>query len=100
MSTASTRAATSTPDRPRTAASTSSWEKAEALRLQPEERRHGPDLRQLLGLGYYGLASCGFCKEGEALDFIHDGRVELDGELPLNAFGGSLGTNVSSLTSR
>jgi acetyl-CoA acetyltransferase len=40
----------------------------------------------------YGLESYGFCKEGEALDFIQDGRMELDGALPLNTFGGSLGT--------
>ena len=40
----------------------------------------------------YGLESYGFCKEGEALDFIQDGRIELDGELPMNTFGGSLGT--------
>ena len=40
----------------------------------------------------YGLESYGFCQEGEALDFIQDGRMELDGELPLNTFGGSLGT--------
>jgi hypothetical protein len=26
----------------------------------------------------HGLESCGFCKEGEALDFIQDGRIELD----------------------
>src|SRR5262245_52107594 len=40
----------------------------------------------------YGLESYGFCKEGEALDFIQDGRIELGGELPLNTFGGSLST--------
>jgi hypothetical protein len=48
----------------------------------------------------YGLGSHGFCKVGEALDFIQDGHIELDGELrstPLAAasapdFGGSLGT--------
>lgn len=38
----------------------------------------------------YGLESYGFCKQGEALDFIQDGRIELDGELPLNTFGGSI----------
>jgi acetyl-CoA acetyltransferase len=40
----------------------------------------------------YGLESYGFCQEGEALDFIQDGRIELDGALPLNTFGGSLST--------
>src|SRR3979411_2797352 len=40
----------------------------------------------------YGLEYSGFCQEGKALDFIHDGRIEVDGELPLNPFGGSLGT--------
>src|SRR4029450_7692071 len=40
----------------------------------------------------YGLESYGFCKEGEALDFIQNGRIELDGELPQGTCGGSLGT--------
>src|SRR5260370_11217376 len=40
----------------------------------------------------YGLESYGFCREGEALDLIQDGRIELDGDLPLNTFGDSIGT--------
>lgn len=33
----------------------------------------------------------GFCKPGEFLDFIRDGRIEPDGELPLNTAGGNNG---------
>jgi hypothetical protein len=40
----------------------------------------------------YGLESFGFWKEGEAHDLIQDRHIELDGELPLNTFGGGLGT--------
>ena len=40
----------------------------------------------------YGMEPYGCYKEGEALDFIQGGRPELDGELPMNTFGGSLGT--------
>ena len=43
-----------------------------------------------VGSAIYGFEAYGFCKEGEALDYIQDGRVELDGELPVNTFGGSL----------
>jgi acetyl-CoA acetyltransferase len=38
----------------------------------------------------YWLEAAGFCKEGEAHQFIQDGRIALEGELPVNTFGGSL----------
>lgn len=37
------------------------------------------------------LEELGFCGRGQARDFIADGRLELDGELPLNPHGGQLG---------
>ena len=37
------------------------------------------------------LEELGFCKRGEARDFIADGALELDGRLPLNPNGGQLG---------
>ncbi|MAG30201.1 MAG: lipid-transfer protein [Deltaproteobacteria bacterium] len=37
------------------------------------------------------LEEFGFCKRGEAKDFIRDGRIELGGELPINTHGGQLG---------
>jgi acetyl-CoA acetyltransferase len=40
---------------------------------------------------YYWLESMGFCKRGEAYQFIEDGHTTLEGSLPLNTNGCSLG---------
>ena len=37
------------------------------------------------------LESLGFCGEGEAFDFIQDGRISQEGQLPVNPSGGNLG---------
>ena len=38
----------------------------------------------------YWLEAAGFCGRGEAMAFIQDGRIALEGALPVNTFGGSL----------
>lgn len=40
---------------------------------------------------YTWLESFGFCKEGEAFQFIQNGRIELGGEFPINPSGGAIG---------
>ena len=38
----------------------------------------------------FALEGYGFCKDGEALDFIQDGRISIQGDLPVNSNGGQL----------
>jgi acetyl-CoA acetyltransferase len=37
------------------------------------------------------LEGIGFCEEGQAFEFIQDGRIAMDGLLPVNPSGGNLG---------
>jgi acetyl-CoA acetyltransferase len=39
---------------------------------------------------YWWLEGLQFCERGTAFEFIQDGRIAIDGELPINTFGGQV----------
>ena len=42
-------------------------------------------------MNFKQLEAFGFCKRGEARDFVAAGNLELDGRLPVNTNGGLIG---------
>ena len=40
---------------------------------------------------YWHLEAAGFCKQGEAADFVKDGHIALDGTIPVSPNGGHIG---------
>ncbi|TVR07634.1 MAG: thiolase family protein [Salinarimonadaceae bacterium] len=92
VSTATDLANVSTPPR-------GYWREAMAHNAERVYPMAGIDREDLSGLMIYdnfapnilySLEGYGFCKEGEAPDFIQGGRIALGGDLPVNTSGGHL----------
>jgi acetyl-CoA acetyltransferase len=58
--------------------------------LGPEDMRAAQLYDGFSPSTYYWLEAAGFCPQGEAHSFIQGGRIAIEGELPVNTFGGSL----------
>ena len=59
--------------------------------LGPDDMRMGILYDHFTPYVLMQLEELGFCGRGEAKDFVKDGRIEVDGKLPLNTHGGQLG---------
>ena len=64
------------------------WETAE---LSPDDIQTAVIYDHFTPFVLTQLEEFGFCKRGEAKDFIQDGAIELGGRLPINPHGGQLG---------
>ncbi|RNL79530.1 lipid-transfer protein [Nocardioides marmorisolisilvae] len=59
--------------------------------LGPDDMRMGILYDHFTPYVLMQLEELGFCKPGEAKDFVKDGAIEVDGRFPLNTHGGQLG---------
>ena len=59
--------------------------------LRPEDMDVATLYENFSPIVFMQLEGFGFCKEGEARDFIREGHIRLDGTIPLNPHGGLLG---------
>ncbi|MGP0032777.1 MAG: lipid-transfer protein [Acidimicrobiales bacterium] len=59
--------------------------------LGPEDKQAAILYVHFTPFVHYQHEELGFCANGEAKDFVRDGRIELGGELPINTHGGQLG---------
>jgi acetyl-CoA acetyltransferase len=59
--------------------------------LRPEDVDHANIYDGYSYFIYVWLEYLGFCKEGEAFEFIQNGRIEPGGDFPVNTSGGNLG---------